>query len=188
MYTELTRNWWALALRGVLAIAFGTLALLWPALALLVVVVSFAAYALVDGVFAIMAAVTGQRPGRRWWSLVLEGVLGISAGVLTLLWPGITWLVLLYLMAYWAIATGVFEVVAAVRLRKEIEGEWALALSGILSVLFGLTLVVLPDVATLAVAWLIATYWILFGALLLTLAFRLRTGRYLPTMGAGALR
>ncbi len=188
MHTELTRSWWVIALRGVLAILFGTLALLWPGLVLLVVVASFAAYALVDGIFAILAAVTGPRAGRRWWSLVLEGVLGISAGVLTFLWPDITWLALLYLMAYWAIATGVFEVVAAVRLRKEIEGEWALGLSGVLSVLFGLALIILPAEATLFIALLIATYWILFGVLLLALAFRLRTGRYLPMMRASVMR
>jgi uncharacterized membrane protein HdeD (DUF308 family) len=137
MEYELARNWWLLALRGGLAILFGVLVLFWPVLGLVVMVASFAAYALVDGGFAIAAAVTGPATGRRWWGLLLEGLLGISAGVLTIVWPEITLIVLIYLIAAWAVATGVFEVVAAVRLRKVIEGEWALALSGILSIVFG---------------------------------------------------
>jgi uncharacterized membrane protein HdeD (DUF308 family) len=106
--------------------------------------------------------------------LLLEGVLGISAGVLTILWPGITGLVLLFLIAYWAIATGIFEVVAAVRLRQEVAGEWLLALSGVVSVLFGVALLIWPAAGALAVAWLIAAYALASGALMLGLAFRLR--------------
>jgi uncharacterized membrane protein HdeD (DUF308 family) len=173
MESSLARIWWVLALRGALAILFGVLVILWPALAWVVVVASFAAFALIDGAFAIVAAFAGGQG--RWWALLLEGVLGISAGVLTILWPGITQLVLLFFIAYWAIATGVFEIVAAIRLRKEIEGEWVLALSGVLSVLFGLALVILPGAGALAVAWLIAGYALAFGALMLAVAFRLRS-------------
>jgi len=169
---SLARYWWVLALRGVAAILFGALVIVWPALAWVVVVASFAAYAMMDGGFAIVSAFAGEG---RWWALLLEGVLGISAGVLTILWPGITQLVLLFFIAYWAIATGVFEIVAAIRLRKEIEGEWVLALSGVLSVLFGLALVILPGAGALAVAWLIAGYALAFGALMLAVAFRLRS-------------
>jgi uncharacterized membrane protein HdeD (DUF308 family) len=175
MIHSLARNWWFLALRGAVAILFGVLAFLWPAVAWLVVVASFAAFALLDGVLAVALAVTGHGQGRQWWALVLQGLLGISAGVLTLIWPELTEFVLLFFIAFWAMATGVFAVIAAVRLRKEIEGEWALALSGILSVLFGLSLVLFPNAGALAIAWIIAAYSIAFGILLLMVALRLRS-------------
>ena len=108
-------------------------------------------------------------------ALAIQGLLGISAGVLTLFWPGITELALLFLIAYWSIVTGVFAVIAAIRLRREIEGEWALVLSGILSVVFGLGLVLFPAAGALAVAWLIAAYSIVFGALLIAVGMRLRS-------------
>ncbi|MGZ3433904.1 MAG: HdeD family acid-resistance protein, partial [Isosphaeraceae bacterium] len=127
-----------------------------------------------DGVFAIAAAVVGTTVGMPWWALLLEGVCGIAVGVLTFAWPGITALVLLYLIAFWAVVTGVFEMVAAIRLRKEIHGEWLLALSGVLSVLFGVALVVNPAAGALAVVWLIGAYAIAFGVLLIALGFRLR--------------
>jgi uncharacterized membrane protein HdeD (DUF308 family) len=178
MEFSLARNWWILALKGVLAILFGVLAFLWPGLAWVVVVASFGAFALVDGTFSLVAALTGHGQGRRWWALVLQGVLGISAGVLTLIWPEITQLALLVFIAWWAVATGVFAVVAAIRLRREIEGEWLLALSGILSVIFGATLVialfVVPEAGALAVAWLIATFAVAYGVLMLILAYQLR--------------
>jgi uncharacterized membrane protein HdeD (DUF308 family) len=174
MESSLIRAWRILALRGVLAIAFGVLAFLWPGLAWVVVVASFAAYALLDGVFAIVVAFSINGRGGPWWALMFEGVLGISAGVLTFLWPGITQLALLYVIAFWAVATGVFEVIAAIRLRREIEGEWILVLDGVLSVLFGLVLVAMPVAGALAVAWMIAAFSLAFGALMLGLAFRLR--------------
>jgi uncharacterized membrane protein HdeD (DUF308 family) len=174
MEYSLARNWWILAVRGVLAIVFGALAFVWPTLAWIVVVASFAAYALVDGIFAIAAAISGHGAGRRWWALVIQGILGISAGVLTFFWPGLTQLALLFLIAYWAIATGVFEVIAAIRLRKEIQGEWLLALSGVLSVIYGLALIIMPVAGAIAVAWLIAAFSVASGVIMLVLAFRLR--------------
>ncbi len=170
----LARNWWVLALRGFLAIVFGVLAFLWPGFAWAVVVLLFGAYAFVDGIFAIVAAVAGHGQAGRWWALLLEGIIGIAIGAITLFWPGVTELALLYLIAYWSIATGIFEIIAAVRLREHIQGEWALALGGILSVLFGLVLVVMPIAGAIAVAWLIGFYAVVFGVLLLVLAFRLR--------------
>jgi uncharacterized membrane protein HdeD (DUF308 family) len=174
MEESLARNWWVLALRGVLAILFGVLAFLWPVLAWVVVVASFAVFALVDGIFALLAAFTGRGQGR-WWALMLEGVLGIAAGVLTFIWPGITQLALLFFIAYWSIVTGVLEIVVAIRLRKEIEGEWLMGISGALSILLGVALLILPGPGALALAWLIAAYSLAFGALMLALAFRLRT-------------
>ena len=174
MLDVLARNWWALALRGVVAILFGLAALVWPGLTLTALVLLFGADALVDGVFAVVAAIARAGRERHWWALLLEGLLGIAAGVVTLAWPGITGLVLLLFIAAWAIITGVVEIVAAIRLRREIEGEFLLGLGGALSVLFGLLLIVRPGAGALAVAWLIGIYAILFGALLLALAVRLR--------------
>jgi len=174
MVVVLARNWWALALRGVAAVLFGIMAFAWPGMTLGVLVLLYGAYALVDGVLAITAALAGRTWGMPWWALLLEGVLGITVGILTFAWPGITALVLLYLIAAWAVATGVFEVVAAIRLRREIRGEWLLALSGVISVLFGIAMVINPVGGALAVVWLIGAYAIAFGVLLIALGFRLR--------------
>ena len=133
----------------------------------------FGAYALVDGVFAVVAGIRGAGGGRRW-VLLIEGVLGILAGIVALLWPAITTLALLYVIAFWAIFTGIAEIVAAVALRREIAGEWALILGGVLSVIFGLILAVLPGAGPLSVVWLIGVYAILFGIALNVLAFRVR--------------
>jgi uncharacterized membrane protein HdeD (DUF308 family) len=175
MVIVLARNWWALVLRGLFAVLFGIMALAWPGITLGALVLLYGAYALADGVFAIAAVMAGRTGGRPWWSLLVEGLVGIAVGIMTFAWPGITALVLLYLIAAWAFVTGIFEIVAAIRLREEIRGEWLLALSGILSILFGLALVVYPGAGALAVVWLIGAYAIAFGALLIALGFRLRS-------------
>jgi uncharacterized membrane protein HdeD (DUF308 family) len=174
MVFVLARNWWALALRGLFAILFGIAAFAWPGITLGALVLLYGAYALIDGVFAVAEAVVGRTEGLPWWALLLEGVAGIAVGVLTFAWPGITAIVLLYLIAAWAVVTGAFEIAAAIRLRREIRGEWLLALSGVLSIAFGVALVVNPGAGALAVIWLIGAYAIAFGALMLALAFRLR--------------
>jgi uncharacterized membrane protein HdeD (DUF308 family) len=130
---------------------------------------------LLDGVFTLVTAFKDRAEYEHWWMLLLEGIAGTLAGVLTFVWTGITTLVLLYLIAAWALITGLLEIMAAIRLRKEIEGEWLLVLSGILSLLFGLILVVRPGAGALAVVWLIAFYAVAFGVLLIVLAFRLRS-------------
>ena len=144
MVIVLARNWWTLALRGLFAVLFGIMAFAWPGITLGALVLLYGAYAFADGVLAIAAALVGRTVGVPWWALLIEGLAGIGVGIITLLWPGITALVLLYLIAFWAVVTGVFEIVAAIRLRKEIRGEWLLALSGVLSVLFGVALIVSP--------------------------------------------
>jgi uncharacterized membrane protein HdeD (DUF308 family)/sporulation protein YlmC with PRC-barrel domain len=171
----LSRNWWALALRGLSAILFGVAAFVVPAITLFVLVILFGAYMLVDGVFAIVAAIRAAGNEARWWVLLVEGILGVLAGGIAFAWPSITALALLYVVAAWAIVTGILEIAGAVRLRREIEGEWALGLSGALSLLFGVLLVVIPAPAgILSLLWLIGAYAIAFGVVLLVLAFRVR--------------
>ena len=175
MVHVLARNWWLLVLRGVLSVLFGLAAFFWPGPTLLALVLLFGAYALVDGIFAIVAAITSADRSSRWWALVLEGIVGILTAVVTVLWTDITALALLYLIGAWAFLTGIFEIVAAIRLRKEIEGEWLLALSGLASILFSLFVAVFPGAGALAVVWLIGAYAVLFGILLIALGLRLRS-------------
>lgn len=167
-------NWWLVALRGALAIVFGILAFIWPGLTLFVLVVLFGAYAIVDGVFAFVSAYRASQNRDTAWPFLLEGSLGVIAGIVAFLWPNITAVALLYVIAAWALITGAVELYAAVKLRRELESEWWLALSGVASVIFGLLLIFFPGPGALAVVWLIAAYAIVFGVLLLALAIRLR--------------
>jgi len=180
MTTVLTRNWWALALRGIFAILFGLAAFVIPGITLAVLVALFGAYAVVDGVLAIVAGVRAAERHERWWSLVVKGLAGIVAGVLAFIWPALTALALLYLIAGWAIVTGVLEIVAAVHLHRA-HGEWLLILNGVLSILFGLFAIVWPGAGVLTLLWMIGVYAIVFGAVLLVLAFRLRNLHRLQT-------
>jgi uncharacterized membrane protein HdeD (DUF308 family) len=184
----LSRNWWALALRGLAAIVFGVLAFVWPGITLWALVLLFGAYMLVDGIFAIVAAVRAAGREARWWLLLVEGVLGVLAGLVAFLLPGITALALLYLVAAWAIFTGILQIVGAVRLRREIEGEWALILGGVLSVIFGVLLAVLPGPGILALVWLIGAYAVVSGVLLIVLAFRVRNRDEAETLQASRVR
>lgn len=186
MSQTLARYWWAIALRGAAAILFGIMAFIWPAITILALVYLFAAYSLVDGIFSIIHGVRMRGADRQWWVFLVEGIAGILFAVLAVAWPGVTALVLLYLIAAWAIVTGVFEIVAAIRLRQEINNEWLLVLSGVLSVIFGLLLVFQPGAGALAVIWLIASYAIVGGIVLLILGFRLRGMRGQATSPASA--
>jgi uncharacterized membrane protein HdeD (DUF308 family) len=176
MLALMARNWWVIALRGIAAIAFGILTIVWPTLSLLGIIFLFGAYALVDGISSIVAAVRGD-PGTRGHGLAIAiiGVAGVIAGIIAFVNPGLTAITLLYVIAAWAIVVGVTQIYAAYRLRKEIEGEWLMAIGGVASIAFGVLIIVAPGAGALSVLALIATFAILFGISLLALAWRLRT-------------
>lgn len=174
--TQVSRHyWWLMAIRGLLAVLFGLAAIVWPRLTLFVLVILFGAYALVDGVVAVIVSFQERKNVRQWWVVLLGGIVGIIAGVLTFVWPAITALVLLYLIAAWAIVTGILEIAAAFSRRLPIAHEWTLVLAGILSVLFGVLLAILPGVGLLSLVWLIGIYALAFGVVLIIRAFQFRT-------------
>src|SRR5262249_55456434 len=173
MVAALSRNWWVLALRGVIAVLFGVAAFVWPGITLEVLILFFGAWALVDGIFAIVAAIRGQT-GQPRWLLVLEGIVGILVALVAFIAPGAVALAFVFLIGAWALVTGILEIATAIYLRKEIQNEWLLALSGVLSVIFGVLIAVWPGAGALALIWLIAAYAIVFGILFIVLAFRLR--------------
>jgi uncharacterized membrane protein HdeD (DUF308 family) len=161
-------------MRGILAILFGIAAFIWPGPTIEVLVLLFGAYALLDGIFAVIVGIQQYGETQRWWAVVLEGIAGIVLGLLTLFWPSTTATLVLAFIAAWAIVTGVFEIAAAIWLRKVIEGEWILILAGAASVLFGVLLMLQPVAGALALVWLIGAYAIVFGVLFSILAFELR--------------
>jgi uncharacterized membrane protein HdeD (DUF308 family) len=171
------RNWWVYVLRGVAALAFGVLTWVLPGMALLTLVLLFGAYAIVDGGSALAATVEGKWKSheRPRWLLVVHGVVSILAGVVAFIAPGITAFALLMLIAARALVLGALEIAAAIRLRKEIRGEWLLALSGVLSILFGVILVLFPGPGALGVLLWIGAWAVVVGALLVALGIRLRS-------------
>ena len=171
----LARNWWLFLLRGLAAVIFGVLSVAWPGISLVTLILFFGAYALVDGAFALAAAVVGRGNAEvRWW-LVLVGLLGIGIGIATFLWPGLTALTLLYFIAGWVISTGVLQIIGAIELRNVIDDEWWLILDGALSVLFGILLFIMPGAGAVALIWLIALFAIAYGVLMVAFAFKVRT-------------
>jgi uncharacterized membrane protein HdeD (DUF308 family) len=177
MSASLTRNWWAIALRGVFAIAFGIIALLLPNATMLALVLLFAAYMLVDGVLAITAAVRAARRQDRWGWLVFEGVVDLIAGAIAVVWPLVTVIAFVFLLGAWAIITGTLLFVAGFRLNVT-HGRWLMTLGGAISVVWGVLLIFRPLIGALVLTWWIAAYMLLFGGALLFLAFRLRSRRH----------
>jgi uncharacterized membrane protein HdeD (DUF308 family) len=174
MSFELVTAWRPLALRGALAIAFGAAMLALPGLALATLVLLFGGYALAEGLFNAAGAFRASRAGERWLPLLLESLVSIAVGALAIFHPRLTLLTAVYLIAFWSVTTGVFEIAAAVRLRKVIEGEWLLALAGVASIAFGALLLVAPGVGALTIALWVGAYATLFGATLVGVALRLR--------------
>jgi len=181
MLETLARNWWAVVLRGVCAILFGLAAFAWPGITLAVLILLYGAYALADGILAVIWSVRARQGGFPW-GVFLAGIAAIVAGILAFAWPGLTALALLYLIAAWAIVRGVFEIIAAIRLRKEIDNEWLLGLSGFASIVLGVLLLAWPGMGVLAVLWWIGAFAIVFGVVEIALGFRLKglRGRLTP--------
>ncbi len=169
-----SRYWWMIALRGVLAIVFGVLAFIWPGATLATLVLLFGAYAFVDGIVSIVVGIKEYGERERWWATLLGGVVSLGAGIITFLMPGITTLTLLTLIALWAVVRGIFEIVAAIRLRHVIRGEWLLGLAGVLSIVFGVWMLAFPGAGAIAVIWWIGAYAIALGLMLVALGFRAR--------------
>ena len=173
--TNLCDRWWILLVRGLAAIFFGVLCFAQPGLSLATLVLMFGAYSIVDGVLGVFVAVSGRKEIEDWWVLLLWGLVSIIVGILTFAAPDITALILLFYIAIWAVASGVLQIALAIRLRKEIEGEWLMILAGVLSIAFGLILMVKPGEGALAVIWIIGGYAVAFGVALAILGFRLRS-------------
>jgi uncharacterized membrane protein HdeD (DUF308 family) len=169
LFSVLGQRWWMLLIRGIAAIVFGLLAFSWPGLTIIILTALFAAYALVDGIFALVVGVHAH-----WWVLAFVGMLGIVAGLVAFFYPGLTALTLLLIIAAWAIVRGIIEITAAIQLRKVIANEWALILGGLCSVVFGIILFARPAVGALAVIWIIGAYALIIGIFLIILSFRVK--------------
>ena len=181
---NLTRNWWLIVIRGLLAILFGLIAFFWPGLTWLVLILTFGVYAIVDGVFAMLAGLVSSKYAQRWWVFLLEGVVSLAAGVFAIARPGLAGLALILVLAAWAIVTGILEIAAAIRLRREITNDWMLGFAGFLSIVLGVLLVFQPATGGLVVTLMIGAYALIFGILLVVLGFRLRKWD-IPPRGAG---
>ena len=167
-------HWWVLLLRGVVAILFGIAAYAWPGMTLVTLLTLFGAFALVDGIFNVFHAFSGRKEDEHWWVLLLEGLLGIAIGVITFQAPEVTATVLILYIGFWAMATGVLRIILAVRLRKEIEGEWWMALAGLAGIVFGVFMVARPGAGALAVLWLVAIWAIVGGVCLVIFSFKVK--------------
>ena len=168
------KYWWTFMVRGVLASLFGFAAIVLPNITLEALALFLAIFLIADGILSAAASIQGKKLGSRWGFLMLEGVAGIAIGIMTSFWPGLTVLAIILIIAFWAMITGVFEVLAAIKLRDEIEGEWLLGLGGVLSILFSVVLFINPGLGAVAIIWLIGIYALIFGMSLIFLGMRLR--------------
>lgn len=180
----LATNWWSLVVRGVLAIVVGLVAFLFPGITLGALVILFGVYALLDGIFGIAGALRASHAHDRWGWLLFEGISGIVAAAVTIFWPGITALALVYLIGAWALVTGILEIASAIQLRHYVPGEWILILSGLASIVFGVFVLAVPLAGAVAIALCVGVYAVFFGVLMVTLGIRLR-GR-IRSVGMGS--
>ncbi len=172
MVQALANRWWIFLIRGLAGVIFGILAIVYPGSALVALTILFGAYAFVDGIFALAAAFTGIG-GTRWWALLLEGILGLVVAFYVWTQPAFSTVVLVYAVAFWAVITGIIEIVAGFQLRDVINNEWLYILAGVVSIIFGILVFRDVDAGAFAIAWTIGIYAILFGVMQLGLAFRL---------------
>jgi uncharacterized membrane protein HdeD (DUF308 family) len=175
MKSGLGRSWWMVAMRGILAVAFGLYALFVPGLALAAIIMAFGVVVLLAGILAIVAGMRRQAEHQPSWPFVIEGIICVALGLLALIKPGATAVAWLYLISGFAVVSGILHIVAGVELRKQVEGEWVLILNGILTTILGILMVLLPWAGLLSLVWLIGAYSLFFGVLLLVFAFRLRS-------------
>ena len=188
MAAILRTNWWALVLRGIVAILLAIITFAIPGITIAVLATVFGFYALIDGVLAIVSTIRAVQGHRRWGAFLLEGILGILVGLYAILFPLATAAIFVTIMAVWAVVTGILEIAAAIRLRRHIQGEWLLILSGVMSILLGIVLFAAPLAGAVFFAWVLAGYGLIFGVLLIALGFRVRRlpAHSLPsTAGAG---
>lgn len=183
----LAEAWWVVGLRGILGIIFGLICLFATNIALLSLVLLFSAYMLVDGVFAIASGIKAASNGQRWVLLILEGIVNIAAGVIAFLWPAVTLVALVWIVAIWAIVSGALMLGAAFSLHLD-HGRWWLALGGVCSLIFGILLVLAPLIGAVVLTWWLGAYAIVFGVLLLVLAFKLRARKTERDRGTPAAR
>jgi uncharacterized membrane protein HdeD (DUF308 family) len=172
----LHRTWWVLLLRGLVAIAFGVLTFAQPGVSLVALMLTFGAFTFADGILGMYAAIRGRGLSGHWWVLLLWGLVGVVVGVLTVVAPAVTALVMTIYIAAWALVTGVMQIIAALRLRKEIRGEWLLVLGGAMSVLFGGFVLAQPGAGMMAMLWVLALYAVLLGLVMVLLAFKVKKG------------
>lgn len=184
---NLTKNWWLLVLRGILAIVFGIIAFLMPGVAWLSLILLFGTYAILDGIFAMMTGLISSKFSPRWWTFLLEGVISVAAGVIALLRPDLAGVVLVLVIAIWAALTGGLEIAAAIRLRREIKNEWLLGFGGFVSIVLGMLLLLQPAAGGLIITLMVAVYALIFGMLLIVLGLRLRKWS-MPVAGRDTLR
>lgn len=174
MLSTVCRRWWVLMARGITAILLGICAMVWPGVTLITLVWLFSAFTIVDGVAAIILGFRGEADGTVWWTMVILGVLAVAAGVIAFEYPGLTLIVLATIIAVSALVRGVFEVYAAITLRKELDDEWILGLSGAMSIIFGLLIMFRPGAGLIALTLLIGAYMLALGVFAIALALRLR--------------
>jgi uncharacterized membrane protein HdeD (DUF308 family) len=175
MLPALTRKWWVFLVNGLCAVAFGVMTFVWPGMTLLALVVLYGIYCFADGVMALAASIAAPEGGGRfWWQMLVVAMVSIAVGIAAFVWPAITGAALLFIIAIWAIARGIAEIVTAIQVRRFIRNEWTLMLAGAAAILFGIVLIAKPGTGALAVLWTIGSFAILRGGLFIALAVRLR--------------
>ena len=174
MLELVARSWWVYIVRGVLALVFGLFAYLNPAITMKILLIFFGIFIFIEGLLAIVGSIAGRKYSDIWWLVLLEGIAGVIIGVITFTRPAVTGMVLIVFVALWAIWSGLFRIITAIRLRKELDSEWLLIFGGIISILFGVMLFAHPGAGIVAIAWLIGFFASMSGILMITFGIKAR--------------